>query len=103
MEIIARNHGLLLSGALIAVAAMFFVSARSTRERVLAIGILTQAVSVAFTVGGVFFQQQEFAIGALAAAFLFGLWSIWSIRGNRFAQPKSLRSPPDDPKDSSWK
>jgi len=72
------NRGLLLGELLIVVAGMSLVSARSSRDALLAVGVLVQGIVMTFAAGGAYFPRAEFAVATTAMIALFGLWCLWT-------------------------
>jgi len=75
------NHGLLFAVVLIIMGAMLFVSAATTRDRLLALGVLSQGIVVTFVVSGSFHGRSELLLAALALAALalVVLACLWSL------------------------
>lgn len=71
------NRGLLLSELLIVIAGMSLVSARSTRDGLLAVGVLVQGIVMTFAAGGAYFPRAELAVATTALMAIFGLWCLW--------------------------
>ncbi len=69
------NQGLLLSAVLVIVGGMLLVGAASLRERLIAVGTLSQAIVVAFVTNGAFHGRSDLPLAALVLASLFALWS----------------------------
>lgn len=70
------NHGLLFAAVLTVMGAMLFVSAATRRDRLIALGVLSQGIVVAFVVSGTFHGRSELLLAALALVVLVGLWSL---------------------------
>ena len=70
------NQGLLLSVVLIVVGGMLLVGASSLRERLIAVGTLSQAIVLAFVTNGTFHGRSDLPLAALVLASLFVLWSL---------------------------
>ena len=70
------NHGLLFAAVLIIMGAMQFVSAATTRDRLIALGVLSQGIVVTFVVSGSFHGRSELLLAALALVVLACLWSL---------------------------
>ena len=77
------NRGLLLSELLIVIAGMSLVSARSTRDALLAVGVLVQGIVMTFAAGGAYFPRAEFAVATTALMAIFGLWCLWMNTAGR--------------------
>lgn len=77
MDYVDWNRGLLLGSLLIVIAAMSLVTGRSPRDRLLAVGIVTQGIAMLFVMAGDFFPRNEFELAALGMLGLFCLWSGW--------------------------
>lgn len=77
------NRGLLLSELLIVIAGMALVSARSTRDALLAVGVLVQGIVMTFAAGGAYFPRAEFAVATSALMAIFGLWCLWMNTSGR--------------------
>ncbi|MBC8117617.1 MAG: hypothetical protein H7062_24765 [Candidatus Saccharimonas sp.] len=75
------NHGLLLSVVLVIVGGMLLVGASSLRERLIAIGTLSQAVVLAFVTNGAFHGRSDLPLAAIVLASLFVLWSLLVAHG----------------------
>lgn len=75
------NHGLLLSVVLVIVGGMLLVGASSLRERMIAVGTLSQAVVVAFVTNGAFYGRSDLLLAAIVLASLFVLWSLLVATG----------------------
>ena len=70
------NHGLLFAAVLTVMGAMLLVSAVTRRDRLIALGVLSQGIVVAFVVSGTFHGRSELLLAALALVVLVGLWSL---------------------------
>ena len=77
MEIVNWNRGLALAAILISIGVMAVVSARSLRDRSIAIGILTQGVVIAFVVSGAYYGRSELSAVAIPLIFLSAVWCFW--------------------------
>ena len=75
------NHGLLLSVVLVITGGMLLVGAASLRERLIAVGTLSQAVVVAFVTNGAFHGRSDLPLAAIVLASLFVLWSLLAAVG----------------------
>ncbi len=94
------NQELLLAALLVVVAGMGLVSARSSRDRLLAIGVLAQATLIVFVANGTFHGRNELSFGGLVLLAVIGLWSVLGAESSRQGEPsrQSLDSiPPDQP------
>ena len=70
------NHGLLFAAVLIVMGAMLLVSAATIRDRLIALGVLSQGIVVAFVVSSSFYGRSELMLAALALVVLVGLWGL---------------------------
>lgn len=70
------NHGLLFAAVLTVMGVMQFVSAATIRDRLIALGVLSQGIVVAFVVNGSFHGRSELLLAALALVVLVCLWSL---------------------------
>ena len=70
------NHGLLLSVVLVITGGMLLVGAASLRERLIAIGTVSQAVVLAFVTNGAFHGRNDLSLAAIVLASLVVLWSL---------------------------
>lgn len=77
------NHGLLLAVVLVIVGGMLLVGAASLRERLIAVGTLSQAVVLAFVTNGAFHGRSDLPLAAIVLASLFILWSLLVANGRR--------------------
>lgn len=77
------NRGLLLSELLIVIAGMSLVSARTTRDAILAVGVLVQGIVMTFAAGGAYFPRAELAVATTALMAVFGLWCLWMNTSGR--------------------
>lgn len=75
------NQGLLLSVVLVVVGGMLLVGASSLRERLIAVGTLSQAIVLAFVTNGTFHGRSDLPLAALVLASLFVLWSLLAVNG----------------------
>ena len=75
------NQGLLLSMVLVIVGGMLLVGASSWRERLIAVGTLTQAIVLAFVANGAFHGRSDLSLAALVLVSLFVLWNLLAVRG----------------------
>jgi NADH:ubiquinone oxidoreductase subunit K len=71
------NRGLLLSGLLIVIGGMSLVAGRSARDRMLALGILSQGIALMFVAGGSYLPRAEFSIAAVTLLAVTCLWIGW--------------------------
>lgn len=81
MNFAGWNHGLLLAVVLVIVGGMLLVGAASLRERLIAIGTLSQAVVLAFVTNGAFHGRSDLPLAAIVMASLFVLWSLLAANG----------------------
>ncbi len=70
------NHGLLFAAVLTVMGTMLFVSAVAVRDRLIALGVLSQGIISAFVVSGSFHGRSELMLAAIALVVLVGLWSL---------------------------
>ena len=77
------NQGLLLSAVRVIAGGMLLVGASSLRERLIAIGTLSQAIVLAFVTNGAFHERSDLPLAAIALASLCVLWSGLVTRGQR--------------------
>ena len=75
------NQGLLLSVVLVIAGGMLLVGASSLRERLIAIGTLSQAIVLAFVTNGAFHERSDLPLAALVLASLCVLWSLLVAHG----------------------
>ena len=78
------NHGLLFAAVLMVMGAMLLVSAAAVRDRLIALGVLSQAIVVAFTTSGVFYGRSELLLAAISLVVVAGLWS-WLVDHSQLA------------------
>ncbi len=86
------NHGLLFAAVLMVMGAMLLVSAAAVRDRQIALGVLSQAIVVAFSTSGVFYGRSELLLAAISLVVVAGLWS-WLVDHSQFANLGSNPSP----------
>src|SRR5688500_7422977 len=94
------NQELLLAALLVAVAGMGLVSARSSRDRLLAIGVLAQAILLVFVANGAFHGRNELSFGGLVLLAVVALWRVLGAEPPREGESsqRPLESvPPDQP------
>jgi len=75
------NQGLLLSVVLAIVGGMLLVGASSLRERLIAVGTLSQAIVVAFVTNGAFHGRSDLPLAAIVLTSLFVLWCLLVAHG----------------------
>ena len=75
------NQGLLLSVVLVIVGGMLLVGASSLRERLIAVGTLSQAIVLAFVANGALHGRSDLPLAAIVLASLFVLWSLLAVNG----------------------
>ena len=81
MNFVEWNQGLLLSVVLVIVGGMLLVGASSWRERLIAIGTLSQAVVVALATNGAYHGRSDLPLAAIVLASRFVLWSLLAVNG----------------------
>ena len=80
------NQGLLLSVVLVIVGGTLLVGASSLRERLIAIGTLSQAIVLAFVTNGTLHGRSDLPLAALVLVSLFVLWSLLAVNGQSHAE-----------------
>ena len=70
------NHGLLFAAVLTVMGAMLLITAASVRDRLVALGVLSQGIVLAFVTNGSFHGRSELLLAAVALVVLAGLWSL---------------------------
>lgn len=91
------NHGLLLSLVLVILGGMLLVGAASLRERLIAIGALSQAIVVAFVTNGAFHGRSDLPLAASVLASLVVLWCLSVAHGPSGIAATSETGPAIDP------
>ena len=86
------NHGLLFSAVLMVMGAMLLVSAAAVRDRLIALGVLSQAIVIAFSTSGVFYGRSELLLAAISLVVVASLWS-WLVDHSQFANDVALEHP----------
>ena len=86
------NHGLLFAAVLMVMGAMLLVSAAAVRDRQIALGVLSQAIVVAFSTSGVFYGRSDLLLAAISLVVVAGLWS-WLVDHSQFANDVALEHP----------
>lgn len=84
------NQGLLIALVQIVIGSMLFTGAASSRQRSIAVGIIAQAIVLAFVVSGAFHRNSDLSLAATSMAIVFVLWSV--IAGSDAATEKDDRS-----------
>jgi len=79
MEYADWNRELLLGALLNVVAGMGLISGRSPRERLLAVAVWCQGVTLLLVAGATFYPQTGLEMAAVAVIAVAGLWSVWFI------------------------
>lgn len=92
MTFAAWNHGLLFAAVLTVFGAMLLISAASARDRLIALGVLSQAIVVGFTTSGVFHGRSELLLAAISLVVLAGLWS-WLADHSKVASEVAVELP----------
>lgn len=83
MNQIDWNRSLLLGGLLIMAGVMAVVAGRSSRDRILALGVLVQGIAIIFAIGGSYFSRTEFDLSGGALLLIFCLWGAWMLPHDR--------------------
>lgn len=99
MNQIDWNRSLLLGSLLIMTGVMAVVAGRSSRDRILALGVLVQGIAIIFAVGGSYFSRTELDLSGAALLLMFCLWSVWMIpydRKSNAAMTPETSSQPDE-------
>lgn len=92
------NRSLLLGSLLIMTGVMAVVSGRSSRDRLLALGVLVQGIAIIFAIGSSHFSRYEFDLAGAALLVMSCFWAAWFLPGDRQSvapMTKETPSPPD--------
>ena len=81
MQFAHWNQGLLVSAIYVVMGGMLLVSASSLRHRMMAVGVLSQAIMLALATQGPFYGRHELQVAAIVMAMVFILWGLLAVCG----------------------
>jgi hypothetical protein len=89
------NRLLLTGELLVVVAGMALIFGRTNRDRVLALGIMSQGIVMMLAAGSAYFPRADLAVAAIAFLCLGCVWCAWSAsRTGGWRGDNTLGSPP---------